>query len=107
MTVLVAVVSRHGSTTEIAETIARGRRARGCDVRLASAVDVRSLDGARSHELLGACLDRSNLPRRQRVLLRAMRAQVGDSRDWSRVKPWAGTVVDQLSAADSPAARSE
>jgi menaquinone-dependent protoporphyrinogen oxidase len=46
--VLVAAASRHGATAEIAERIGQTLRVRGCDVTIADAANVATLDGYRA-----------------------------------------------------------
>jgi menaquinone-dependent protoporphyrinogen oxidase len=43
--VLVAAASKHGATAEIAQRIGRALRERGCDVTVADAADVATIDG--------------------------------------------------------------
>ncbi|MCZ2860596.1 flavodoxin domain-containing protein [Blastococcus sp. VKM Ac-2987] len=59
------------------------------------------LTGARGHGLFPGRLDKARLTFGERAMVTAMRAPVGDFRDWPAVAAWAEGVADALS---SPAA---
>jgi menaquinone-dependent protoporphyrinogen oxidase len=55
--------------------------------------------GARSHTIFAGKLDPDLLKRRERILVSAMRAPVGDSRDWDAIRGWARSIGVELNAA--------
>ncbi len=54
--------------------------------------------GARGHEIFAGKLDPDLLKRRERLLISAMRAPLGDFRDWTAIRRWARSIGEQLGA---------
>lgn len=52
--------------------------------------------GARGHALFPGRLDKERLGFAERAVVTAMRAPVGDFRDWAAVRAWAEAIADQL-----------
>jgi menaquinone-dependent protoporphyrinogen oxidase len=52
--------------------------------------------GAREHRLFNGNLDPSRLGFAERAMVRAVRAQTGDFRDWAEIAAWAGEIADAL-----------
>ena len=52
--------------------------------------------GARSHQVFAGRIELERLKRRERLLVSAMRAPVGDYRDWEAIRSWARTVGREL-----------
>lgn len=50
------------------------------------------------HRLFTGKLDRSQLNRRERLAVRAVKAPEGDFRDWSAIQAWADQISDSLAA---------
>jgi menaquinone-dependent protoporphyrinogen oxidase len=63
-----------------------------------------ALTGARGHRVLPGRIDKSRLTFGERAMVTAMRAPVGDFRDWAEIAAWAGEVAAVISA-DVPAGR--
>ncbi len=57
--------------------------------------------GARAHRVFAGRIELERLKRRERLLVSAMRAPVGDYRDWEAIRDWARTIGREL---DEPAA---
>jgi menaquinone-dependent protoporphyrinogen oxidase len=55
--------------------------------------------GARSHTIFAGKLDPDLLKRRERILVSAMRAPVGDFRDWDAIRGWARSIGVEMNAA--------
>jgi menaquinone-dependent protoporphyrinogen oxidase len=55
--------------------------------------------GAIEHRLFAGRLDKSELGRMERVMVRMVRAQEGDYRDFGEVSHWATAIADTLAAA--------
>jgi menaquinone-dependent protoporphyrinogen oxidase len=62
--------------------------------------------GARGHRVFPGRLDKQLLSIGERAMVTAMRAPVGDFRDWEAVRTWAEEIAEDLadSAADRPSA---
>ena len=54
------------------------------------------LVGARGHQVFAGRLDKDLLSFGERAMVTAMRAPLGDFRDWDAVRAWAGEVARQL-----------
>lgn len=54
------------------------------------------LSGARGHRVFPGCLQKSLLGFGERAMVTAMRAPVGDFRDWDAVRTWAGEIAAAL-----------
>jgi menaquinone-dependent protoporphyrinogen oxidase len=52
--------------------------------------------GARSHQIFAGRIELERLKRRERLLVSAMRAPVGDYRDWDAIRSWARTIGREL-----------
>jgi len=52
--------------------------------------------GARDHRVFPGKLDRSVLTRRERLLVRVLRAADGDFRDWDAIRSWAKSIARAL-----------
>ena len=63
--------------------------------------EVQKATSAREHKRFSGKLDRHNLRGLQRVGLSLFRTIEGDFRDWKAVRLWAGSIADQLSAANA------
>lgn len=64
--------------------------------------DVRSLmqlTGARSHRVFAGRLEKESLGFGERAMVTAMRAPLGDFRDWAAVRAWAEEIADELCGA--------
>ena len=59
---------------------------------------VRQITGAREHRVFPGRLDKALLGFGERAMVTAMRAPVGDSRDWEAVRAWADTIAEELAA---------
>ena len=59
---------------------------------------VRQITGAREHRVFPGRLDKALLGFGERAMVTAMRAPVGDSRDWEAVRTWADTIAEELAA---------
>lgn len=57
------------------------------------------LVGARGHRVFAGRLDKSRLSFGERAMVTAMRAPLGDFRDWAAVRAWAGEVAGLLAPA--------
>lgn len=55
-------------------------------------------DRARGHRLFTGKLDRSQLNRRERLAVRAVKAPDGDFRDWDAIDAWADEIADALAS---------
>lgn len=60
--------------------------------------------GAREHATFAGRLDRSRLRWAHRLIVGAMKAPVGDFRDWEMVRAWAGSIAVALASAEPGAA---
>jgi len=54
------------------------------------------LIGARGHQVFPGRLDKALLSLGERAMVTAMRAPLGDFRDWDAVRAWAAGIADQL-----------
>lgn len=54
--------------------------------------------GARGHEVFAGRIEPGRLKRRERLLVSAMRAPLGDFRDWEKVRRWAHSIGGELDA---------
>ena len=52
--------------------------------------------GAREHRVFPGKLSRAVLNRRERLIIRALRASEGDFRDWDSIRGWAKSIAGQL-----------
>ena len=52
--------------------------------------------GAREHRVFTGRLDRSELGRGERLMVRAVHAPEGDFRDWEEIRLWARSIADAL-----------
>ena len=52
--------------------------------------------GAREHRVFSGRLDRSELGRGERLMVRAVHAPAGDFRDWEEIRVWARSIADAL-----------
>jgi menaquinone-dependent protoporphyrinogen oxidase len=166
MRILIAVASKHGATTEIAQRIGEELEGRGLEVTAGSAdqthdlagydavvlgsavyaghwmaeardladriaavdpqpvvwvfssgpvgdppkpeedpVDVAGIVealGARGHQVFAGKIDKSRLSFGERAIVTALRAPVGDYRDWDQIASWAGEIADALGAESAP-----
>ena len=59
---------------------------------------LRQLIGARGHRVFPGRLDKSLLSFGERAMVTAMRAPLGDFRDWAAVRGWAGELAAELCA---------
>ena len=59
---------------------------------------IRSLVGARAHRVVPGRLDKHLLGIGERAMVTAMRAPVGDFRDWEAVRAWAEEIAEELAA---------
>jgi menaquinone-dependent protoporphyrinogen oxidase len=59
--------------------------------------------GARAHRVFPGRLDKSRLSVGERAMVTAMRAPLGDFRDWAEIAAWAAQVAEALTAAPVPA----
>src|SRR5688572_25527148 len=57
------------------------------------------LTGARAHTTFPGRLDPSRLSFGERAMATAMRAPIGDFRDWDAIAAWAADIAEELSAA--------
>jgi menaquinone-dependent protoporphyrinogen oxidase len=57
---------------------------------------LRAITGAREHRIFPGRLDKQLLGFGERALVTAMRAPVGDFRDWEATRAWADTIAGQL-----------
>ena len=55
--------------------------------------------GAIDHRVFAGKLDKSQLGRLERAMVRMVRAPEGDYRDWAEVSHWASDIADTLVAA--------
>ena len=55
--------------------------------------------GALGHRVFAGKLDKADLGRLERTMVRAVRAPEGDYRDWDEISEWATRIADSLSAA--------
>lgn len=70
------------------------------------AVDVghlQHLTAARDHRLFAGRVERERLSFPERALVRALRVECGDFRDWTAVEQWAGSIADALAQEPAPA----
>jgi menaquinone-dependent protoporphyrinogen oxidase len=63
---------------------------------------MRTLVGARAHRVVPGRLDKHLLGIGERAMVTAMRAPVGDFRDWDALHAWAGEIAEEL-AVGAPA----
>jgi len=54
--------------------------------------------GAREHRVFAGQLERQRLSLPERAIVRAVRAEEGDFRDWDEIRRWAGEIADALNA---------
>jgi menaquinone-dependent protoporphyrinogen oxidase len=54
--------------------------------------------GALGHHVFAGRLDKAELGRLERTMVRAVRAPEGDYRDWNDIAEWAARIADSLSA---------
>src|SRR5687768_2711078 len=54
--------------------------------------------GALGHRVFAGKLDKAELGRLERTMVRAVRAPMGDYRDWDDIAAWAARIADDLSA---------
>ena len=54
--------------------------------------------GALGHRVFAGKLDKAELGRLERTMVRAVRAPEGDYRDWDEIAEWAARIADGLSA---------
>lgn len=66
------------------------------------AAPVLQLTGARQHRVFAGRLDKARLSFGERAMVTAMRAPLGDFRDWEAVRAWAGAIGAELA---DPSAR--
>lgn len=74
----------------------------GSPLTPAQALDVSEVvaaTGAIEHRLFAGRLDKSELGRLERAMVRMVRAPEGDYRDWGEVSHWAAEIADTLSKA--------
>lgn len=64
-----------------------------CDIE-----DIVSSTNALEHRLFAGKLDKSKLGFPERAVMRAVRAQEGDYRDWDEIEAWASDIAAQISA---------
>jgi menaquinone-dependent protoporphyrinogen oxidase len=64
------------------------------------ASEVTTATGAIEHRLFAGRLDKSELGRLERAMVRMVRAAEGDYRDFGEVSQWAAEIADALSGAD-------
>jgi menaquinone-dependent protoporphyrinogen oxidase len=64
---------------------------------------IRQVTGARDHRVFPGRLDKQLLGFGERAMVTAMRAPLGDFRDWDAVRAWADAIAEQLAAAPSGA----
>jgi menaquinone-dependent protoporphyrinogen oxidase len=58
--------------------------------------------GARGHQVFAGKIDKSRLSFGERAIVTALRAPVGDYRDWDQIASWAGEIADALGAESAP-----
>ena len=63
-----------------------------------------ALTGARGHVVFAGRLDKSRLTFGERAMVTAMRAPIGDFRDWTAIDEWGRTLAAALTAPTVPAA---
>jgi menaquinone-dependent protoporphyrinogen oxidase len=61
--------------------------------------------GARAHRVFPGRLDKSLLTFPERAMVTAMRAPLGDFRDWAAVRAWAADIATALHAEEAPDSR--
>ncbi|SFK99795.1 flavodoxin domain-containing protein [Geodermatophilus ruber] len=59
---------------------------------------LRAMLGPRGHRVFPGRLDRSRLTFGERAMVTAMRAPIGDFRDWAAVAAWAEEIADEIAA---------
>jgi menaquinone-dependent protoporphyrinogen oxidase len=59
------------------------------------------LTGARGHRVFPGRLDKTLLSFGERAMVTAMRAPLGDFRNWEEVRGWAGEIAEELRAVQS------
>ena len=64
-----------------------------CDIE-----DIVSSTNALEHRLFAGKLDKGKLGFPERAVMRAVRAQEGDYRDWGEIEAWASDIAAQISA---------
>jgi len=52
--------------------------------------------GAKEHRVFAGKIDKSQLGFAERAVLKAVRAEEGDSRDWDEIRAWASSIADTL-----------
>jgi menaquinone-dependent protoporphyrinogen oxidase len=65
---------------------------------------VQNLTGARSHRTFPGRLDKQRLSFGERAMVTAMRAPVGDFRDWDAVRGWGEEIAGQIAGVGASAA---
>jgi menaquinone-dependent protoporphyrinogen IX oxidase len=63
-----------------------------------------ALTGARGHRVLPGRLDTARLTVGERAMVTAMRAPVGDFRDWAEIAAWARQIAAKVTDATAPSA---
>ena len=63
---------------------------------------IRAMVGARGHRVFPGRLDKHLLGIGERAMVTAMRAPVGDFRDWEAVRTWAEEVAQEMTGLTSP-----
>jgi menaquinone-dependent protoporphyrinogen oxidase len=63
---------------------------------------LRDLTGARGHRTFPGRLDKQRLSFGERAMVTAMRAPIGDFRDWDAVRAWGVEIAGQIAGADEP-----
>jgi menaquinone-dependent protoporphyrinogen oxidase len=64
---------------------------------------LRQITGARGHRVFPGRLDKALLGFGERAMVTAMRAPVGDFRDWDAVRAWTDAIAEELAAVGSGA----
>lgn len=62
------------------------------------AAPIRALTGARAHRVFPGRLDPTRLSFGERAMATAMRAPIGDFRDWDEVRAWAAEIAAEVTA---------
>lgn len=68
------------------------------------AAPLAALTGARAHRIFPGRLDKTRLSFGERAMATAMRAPVGDFRNWDEIRAWAAEIAADLAAERSSAA---
>ena len=67
-------------------------------VSLKDALDVRTAVGARDHRVFFGAIDPDGLSLKERLIVRGVKAPVGDFRDWDQIERWAKEIAAALNA---------